>query len=294
MLRRALVVAFAAASGLAMPALVSAQASGTTIDIRVAEPNELQELILTDGSSLVGRVLSADEPVVFELMSGARVEVARAQITRLRIADGVVRDGQMWRRDPSSNRMFFGPTGSTIGQGEGYFAVFELYFPAVGVGITDRFSVAGGTILMSLDDARPFWIIPKLQLVDEPTFDLSVGALAIGVAGSYDFETVGIVFSAATWGDELSSLTVGAGWGWVEDDFANTPAILFGAEGRVSNSVNLMTENYWIPTGNGDSTVILAAGPRFLGERLSADIALAWVPEADFAFFPLVNFVWNW
>lgn len=292
MLRRVLIVASALFA--VAPSVIVAQAPDASIDLRVPDSGELQELTLTDGSTLIGRVVSTDDPVVFELMSGARVEVARSQIARLRAAEGTVQNGQLWRPDPSSNRMFFGPTGSTIEQGEGYFAVFELYFPAIGVGITDRFSIAGGTILMSLDDTRPFWIIPKLQLVDQPSFDLSVGALAIGVADASDFESVGILFSAATWGSELRSLTLGAGWGWVEDDFANTPAILFGAEGRVSNSINLMTENYWIPTGDGDSTVILAGGPRFLGERLSADIALAGIPEADFAFFPLVNFVWNW
>ena len=82
-------------------------------------------------------------------------------------------------------------------------------------------------------------------------------------------------------------------WGWVQDDFADTPAVLFGAETRVAAGVKLITENYLIPTGDG-ADVLLSAGPRFFTGRLSADLGLAMSPSGDGGFFPLVNFVYNW
>ncbi|HZD03948.1 MAG TPA: hypothetical protein VE173_03495, partial [Longimicrobiales bacterium] len=76
--------------------------------------------------------------------------------------------------------------------------------------------------------------------------------------------------------------------------FADTPAILLGAETRATRHVKLLTENYLIPTGDGDAEVLLSAGPRFFGEQLSADLGIAVLASGGGGFFPLVNFVYNW
>ena len=54
--------------------------------------------------------------------------------------------------------------------------------------------------------------------------------------------------------------------------------------------MKLITENYLFPGGVG----LISVGPRFFGERLSADLGLAMPVGADDIFvFPLVNFTWN-
>jgi hypothetical protein len=65
--------------------------------------------------------------------------------------------------------------------------------------------------------------------------------------------------------------------------------LMGGAEGRVSRSLKVMTENYVWQNGEG----IVSGGVRFLGERLSADLALA-VPVGmgEFFAFPVINFVY--
>ena len=150
-------------------------------------------------------------------------------------------------------------------------------------------------LLNGLGSERPFCLIPKLQIVDQEAFDFSVGALAISSLDD-DFGSVGVLFGVGTFsGSENASFTLGAGWGYVDDDLASTPAILVAGDARVSKNVKLMTENYWIPTGDSDDAVVFSAGPRFMGDRLSADIALSfWTGGNDFIVFPLVNFVWNW
>ncbi len=275
------------------PLGLTAQGASAPLRIWIPGAEELQELELTDGSTLVGRVTGEGDPVRFELMSGATVEVTRSQIVGLRVAEGIVRNGRLWRTDPSSNRLFFGPTGHTIDRSEGYIAVFEVFFPSIGVGLTDRFSIAAGTPLWSgLGSSRPFWVIPKLQVVDQEGLAVSLGALAMADFDD-DFGSVGIVFGVVTRGSELSSVTLGAGWGWVDDDLASTPALLLGAEARVGRNVKLITENYWIPTGNARDNVLVSAGPRFLGERLSADLGVGYMFDGGYL-VPLVNFVWNW
>ena len=295
-MRRRTTNLFVLAAAVLCPLGLGAQARTDSLAIWIPEEGEFQEIVFTDGAELIGRVIDDGNPVRFELVSGAIVEIQRRQITVLRRAEGQVQGGQLWRPDPSANRLFFGPTGSTIEAGKGYFAVFEVVFPALGFALTDHFSIAGGTLLINdLGSERPFWLIPKLQIVDQESFDFSVGALAISSLDD-DFGSVGVLFGVGTFsGGQNAAFTLGAGWGWVDDDLASTPAILVAGESRVASNVKLMTENYWIPTGEGDHAVVFSAGPRFMGDRLSADIALSfWTGGSDFLVFPLVNFVWNW
>lgn len=277
---------------LGSAALESPALAQEPVDLRVAAPDEVQELRLDDGSTLVGRVIELGDPIRFRLSSGSVIEVRRAQIRGLRTLEGEIRDGRIWTPDPSSNRLFFGPTGRTIGGGRGYFAVFEVLFPSVTVGIHDRASIGGGTLLVgNLGSSRPFWFLPKIQVVDQEGVAASVGALAVtSVEGGW----VGILYGVATMGSADQALTAGLGYGWIEDDFADRPAILLGGETRVAPSVKLITENYVIPTGQGEFEAILSAGPRFFGERLSADVGLAVPASGEGGFFPLVNFVYNW
>lgn len=274
--------------GLARPALAQER-----VEVRLAGPGEIQELHLADGSTLIGRVIEVGDPIRFELSSGGIVEIRRAQIRGLRTVEGgEVHDGEVWTPDPSPNRLFFGPTGRTIGKGRGNLAVFEVLFPSVSVGLHDRVTIGVGTLLVgNIDDSRPFWLVPKVKVLDEGTMSASVGALAIT---SLEGGSVGLLYGVATFGSSDRALTAGLAYGWVEDDLADTPAILLGGETRASRHVKLITENYVIPTGDGDTFVLLSAGPRFFGEQLSADLGIAVLASAGGGFFPLVNFVYNW
>lgn len=268
-----------------LPARAQAQ-----VEVRPAEAGEIQEVRLTDGSTLVGRVIASGDPIRFELASGGVVELARAQIRELRTVRGKLHDGAFWARDPSANRLFFGPTARTIGEGHGYLAVFEAFFPSVSVGLTDEVTMGGGTILRAIDGAdRPFWLVPKVKLLEARHTALSVGALAIT---NLDHGWAGILYGVLTRGDPDNAVTLGLGYGWVEDDFADSPAVLFGAETRVARGAKLITENYLIPTGAG-ARFLFSGGPRFFTDRLSADVGIAVVP-GEGGFFPLVNFVYNW
>jgi len=280
-----------AAALLATSAAHGPAAAQASVEVRIAAPGEIQQLRLVDGSALLGRVVDAGDPVRFELASGGVIEVRRTQIRELSTVEGELHDGEIWGPDPSDNRLFFGPTGRTIGAGRGYLAVFDAIFPSLSLGMSDRLTIGGGTLLVGTDGAdRPFWLVPKLKLVDGPHTALSVGTLAIT---NLDDGWAGILYGVLTQGDANAAVTVGLGWGWVADDFADTPAVLFGAETRVARGAKLITENYLIPTGDGGQ-IVLSGGPRFFTDRLSADLGIALSPSGGGGFFPLVNFVYNW
>ncbi|HEX8429747.1 MAG TPA: hypothetical protein VF625_00615, partial [Longimicrobium sp.] len=144
-----------------------------------AAADTLREIRLSDGSVIYGRIESADgDRVVIVTTAGARVEVARANVRSVRVARGKVRDGVVWREDPNPTRLFFAPTGRNLRAGEGYFGVYELFFPFVTFGVTDRITIAAGTPVIPDLIAELGYIAPKVQIVASPNTNISVGAFA--------------------------------------------------------------------------------------------------------------------
>ena len=248
---------------------------------------EIHELVLRDGSRLFGSVeRETATEVVFRTHAGATVTANRADIVSIRPVKGRIEQGEFLRTDVHRSRLFFAPTGRSLDKGQVSVGVFEFLAPFVQVGVTDRFSVGGGTpLVFGIDeDFRPFWFTPKFQVVNSEKIQASVGVLQIlNTAG----DNGGIAYGVSTFGNSDNALTVGAGLAYTDDHRGGV--VMVGGEGRVRNNLKLITENYVWEGGNG----ILSGGVRFLGERLSADLALA-IPIGfdDLVAFPVVNFMY--
>ena len=173
-------------------------------------------------------------------------------------------------------------------KGTGYLAVYEIFTPFLGIGITDNLILAGGTpLIFGGGGSRPYWVAPKFTFLNTDHTQAAVGVLAFAVVD----HSAGIFYGVLSQRGLKASATIGVGYGYVDDDPADKPALMFGGELRTGRKLKLVTENYLFPGGEG----FLSAGPRFFGERLSADLGLmapiGW--EDDFFVFPLINFVWN-
>jgi hypothetical protein len=254
---------------------------------RQGQAAELCELVLKDGSRLFGTVEreSADE-VVLRTQAGAVVTARRSEIASLRLVKGRIERGEFRGQDLHRTRLFFAPTGRSLNRGEVSFGVFQFIAPFVQVGVTDRFSIGGGSpLLFGFEDwERPFWVTPKVQVFDAPNAQAAVGVLHLFDTEGND---AGIAYGVSTFGNTDNAGTIGAGLAYSGDD--RGWVLMGGAEGRISRHVKVMTENYVWKGRDG----ILSGGVRFLGERLSADLALA-VPLGigDFLALPVVNFVY--
>jgi hypothetical protein len=277
-----ILIAIAAVLVLAGPAAAqSAEATST------ARPVELYELVLRDGSRLFGTVeRETDQEVVLRTQAGALVTARRSDVASLRLVTGRIERGEFLRSDLHRTRLFFAPTARALNRGEVSFGVFQFIAPFVQVGITDRISVGGGTPLMFGFEEwdRPFWFTPKVQVIDTRNAQGAVGLLHV-----FDMngDNAGIAYGVATVGNTDNAFTGGAGMTYAGD--SRGWILMGGAEGRVSRSLKVMTENYVWQNGEG----IVSGGVRFLGERLSADLALA-VPVGmgEFFAFPVINFVY--
>ena len=109
--------------------------------------------------------------------------------------------------DPNQSRLFFGPTGRSLGKGQVYLGVYEFVMPFVQVGVTDWLSIGGGTPLVfgfeedGLD--RPFWITPKLRVFNGKNTQVSAG-LFQGFGGG---AKPGLAYGVVTSGGPRASVT---------------------------------------------------------------------------------------
>lgn len=250
-------------------------------------PAELCELVLKDGSRVYGTIEKEnDQEVVFRTQSGATLTARRDEIASLRLVKGRIQNGEFLRPDMHRTRLFFAPTGRSLQRGEVSLGVFQFVAPFVQVGVTDRISVGGGTpLVFGIDDfERPFWVTPKVQIVNTGRVQAAAGLLHVF---DIDGEGGGIAYGVGTFGNHDNAFTAGAGMGYSGDD--RTGIVMIGAEGRAGRHIKLITENYIWKNGDG----IISGGVRFLGERLSADLALA-IPlgVGDIVVFPVVNFAY--
>lgn len=271
------------------PAATSAAAQ---VPAQVVPGDTLVEVRLADGSTLYGRVVEVEgDRIVLQTEAGARVELERAQIRSLTPVRGRVRGGEVWMDDPHATRLFFAPTGRSLAAGEGYFGVYELFFPFLTFGVTDRVTVTGGTPVIPGLIGEFAYVGPKLLVVDAPRTKISAGVLT----GIFEGGMAGVAYGVGTWGDTDRSLTGGAAWGFSSggggSDVSSEPLLMVGGEARTGRRTKLLTENYFVL---GESSVAVSGGIRFWGERLSADAGLAAIVGAENeCCLPLVNFVYS-
>ncbi len=132
---------------------------------------------------------------------------------------------------------------------------------------TDDFSVGGGTpLVFGIEDFdRPFWITPKYRIIKADKVQAAVGVLH--VFDTSEGDNVGIGYGVATFGSSDNAITAGAGVAYSGDSRGGIA--MLGGERRISRNIKLITENYIWQDGGG----IISGGVRFIGERLSADLA---------------------
>jgi hypothetical protein len=97
------------------------------------------------------------------------------------------------------------------------------------------------------------------------------------------------------------SFTAGIGLGYTKEEdedfkFADRPVILLGGNIRLSNSIALVSENWFITGGDfelGNQPFALAI--RFFGERLAADVGAILIGEVIDEGFPIpwLSFTYN-
>ena len=189
------------------------------------------ELKLRDGSRIYGAIeRQTDEQIEFRTIGGALITAQAADVLALKEVKGTLVAGEFLPDDPNQTRLFFGPTARSLPKGAVSFGTYEFIMPFVQVGVTDRFSIGGGTpLLFGFDESeRPFWITPKFQVIDRGKLSAAVGSLHLLASG----HNAGIGYGVVTVSQPAGSLSMGAGIAF-DDDGGRSPVVMIGGDGMV-------------------------------------------------------------
>jgi len=249
------------------------------------------KLDLKSGSTLIARFQrwSGNK---FELETDFGIlEIEVDQIDEVKILEERhFKNGEYWGTDPNHTRLFFAPTARALKKGAGYFADYELVFPGIAFGITDKFSFGGGIFPFSSSDFFLGWLTPKYTIMETKDRAVAVGLLNIFISGDNDSENVGILYGTATFGESDGALTAGLGYGYVGSNLAEKPMLMIGGEKRIGKRTKLLTKNWLFP---GADDPLFSAGFRWFGEKLAADFGLFRTADMDFIGIPWLDIVVN-
>jgi hypothetical protein len=240
---------------------------------------------LRDGSIVYGKLERIDADSIVIIATMGRIAFARSVVGELRAAGAAHTRGdgstEYWFPNSNTTRLIFGPTGRTLAQGEGYFADYDIAVGSLAIGVTDRFTIGGGGLLVP--SSQLWFVTPKVGIIRGENFNLAVGVLAGGWGSS---GTAGVGYVVGTFGGTDNSLTVGVGNGFTGSTAARDQVFMLGGQARASRRVAFVTENY-LTTATSDA--LFSYGIRFLGEKFSTDVAF--FNSARNAVFPGIPFV---
>lgn len=274
--------------------------SDQTPQINFAIQDTIVTLELNDGSSFNGKIMEElPDKIIFHTVSGLEITIPKSMVKKIKALEGKMVEGKYYRLDPNYSRLLFAPTGRPLKKGHGYFSDYYVFFPGISYGFTNYFTLmAGFSFLPGLDLGEQLkYFAPKFGGEINEKLAVSVGALYITVKDV----AAGIGFSALTLGERDKSFTLGLGLGYIKEEekdfeFAKKPILMLGGNIRLSNSVALVSENWFILGEEFRiSTQPFSIGVRFFGEHLSGDVALIIIGEVIQEGFPIpwLSFVYN-
>lgn len=270
----------------------SAEAQVTN-DVRarmtVPDSAHIQIVTLKDGSTIFGRIVTVNaDTVIFQTEAG-RIQLAAGAIREIKeIPATDLREGEYWFPNPNSTRLFFAPTGQMLKKGDGYVSDYELFFPGIAYGLTDNVTIGGGVSLFPAPAGdQVYYLTPKIGVSAADNVHLAAGVLFAGTKGG----TGGVYYGVGTFGDGNGSVTLGGGYGFAGGKIERKPVGMIGAELRISRRIGIVTENYLLPIS--DNNVLYSFGFRFMGEKLTTDLALVNVSGSGVIGVPFVDFVFR-
>lgn len=252
--------------------------------------NTLVAITLTDGTQVQGTILRQDKThITIATSSGLEVRVPRGSIVSTRNIKSS--NGALTRSDPNYSRLMFAPTGRPLRRGQGYWSNYYIFFPGITYGLTNQISITAGlSVFPGLGLGDQFLsLAPKIALYQNDDFALSAGTLYMKISDKGG----GMAFLVGTKGSPDKSFTAGLGLGYINEkdeavDFAAHPVILLGGNIRLSDSLALVSENWFITGENlglGEQPIGIAL--RFFGKDLAVDLGAIIIGEIIKEGFPI-------
>lgn len=163
-------------------------------------------------------------------------------------------------------------------------------------GVMDNLSIGGGfdfiTLFLTEDGWHPMFNINlKSGFQVANNVHVGIGALYVTMPGDF---SAGIVYGLGTYGNYNSNISMGLGWGFVDDSFEAKPFIMIGGMVRLSEKLWFVSENWIVPLDGTEYYTVISYGLRFAAKRIAVDLAFINskdIVENLFIGIPFVDFV---
>lgn len=209
-----------------------------------------------------------------------------------------------WPLNRNAHRNLVGASGYGLKKGDYFYQNYWLGFNQFGYGVTDNFSINGAVELFSLfaDISKEqyytpgFILSPKFSIPVNPNkVNLSIGGLIAEVPDTDDFLDLGVLFGQITIGNMDRNFSLGLGFGFSEGAFVAEPSVTLAGNWRISKSLSLITENWWLPAIDVN---FFTLGLRLMRKRLSWDFAILTVvneeeQEEESRPIPVIGLLWS-
>ena len=225
---------------------------------------------MKNGDEYKGTISKRDgETIVLKTVNG-EIHLIASNLSAIEDYDY---EGQFEFANPHDTRYFFGPSGIPIKKGKGYYQNILVTTNFFNYGVTKNISIGGGFEFISTITRSPIWFLtPKVGFDVSDNIHVGGGFIMAGFAAE---GTATLGYGVFTLGQSETNLSIGAGYGLLDGELSNYPAIMISGTHRISKSIALLSENYMIP----NSFYFGIHGIRILSKKNSFDIGAIVIPE---------------
>jgi hypothetical protein len=236
-----------------------------------ADSTKIYQVDTKDGNSYVGKIRGVTpEHLVLETTTVGTLNLRQVDIKSVtEVKPETIKNGENWFENPQAARYFWAPNGYGLKKGEAYYQNVWVLANQFSVGITNNITIGLGlvpTFLFGVG-ATPFWVTPKVSIpVVKDKFNVGAGVLYANVVGK-DAETgkgIALAYGITTFGSRDKNVSIGVGYGWANGGWSSRPTINVSFMARVTRNGYFLSENYFIPTQEGNYGIISMGGRKIL------------------------------
>lgn len=243
---------------------------------------------LVDNSEFVGKYLErTPEYFIFKTSAIPKLPIPFDRVISIKeLSVSNMKGNVYWAPNPRPTNYFFWPSAINLKKGEGYYQNNMIFLNSVHYGITDNISIGGGLEFITLFAGMPvLFFTPKITFPVGKNFHTGAGLLLVTIP---DEGSAGFLYGSATAGTTEHNVSGSLGFGFAGGEFSSTPLVNISGMTRVSRKLMLVSENWILPLPD-ETGAFFSFGVRFLGDKIAADVGLAYIPDTETP-FPVAGF----